>query len=278
MLLYIKYIISIASLVLIGYVPVYFFLLRKKILDLEYKNFSGKFFIAFLCFYIGSFLVTIFMIALSLFGLELRFEYMLIFTIFFSCLSLYLYFSKRFNYREKLRLKRMIKGAVTLEDNLKIKKGKVVTRSRRSRFSLRLDRLSLGTVLFVILALLTLGSFIIVVFFTFLFPIRFWDAIACWSLKAKAFFIDSDIFTYFTQHGYDFSHNSYPLYVSLLQAWIYTWIGRVDETLVRLYSPCFTSRVCLCCITFLERSLTSCYPCCWCLSFRYCRLLPTMVI
>ena len=238
-LLYLKYFVSIASLVLIGYVPVYFLLLRKKILDLEYKNISGKFFIAFLCFYVGSFLVTIFMITLSLFGISLRFEYLLMFVIFFSCLSLYFYFSKKFNYREKLRLKRMIKGAVTLDDNLKVKKGKIIFEPRRSRWSLKTDGFSLGIVLFAILSLLTLASFIMVVFFTFLFPIRFWDAIACWSLKAKAFFIDSDIFTFFTRHGYDFSHNSYPLYVSLLQCWIYIWIGKVDENLVKIIFPLF---------------------------------------
>jgi len=239
LLLYIKYFFSIASLLFIGYVPVYFLLLNKKILDLEYKNLSGKFFIAFLCFYTGSFLVTIFLMVLSLFGVEYQFEYILIFTVLFLCPSLYLYFSKRFKYREKLRLKRMIKGAVTLEDDLKVKKGRVISEQKKPRFVVKLDRSSLATALFIVLALLTLGSFLVVLFFTFLFPVRFWDAVACWSLKAKAFFIDSDIFAFYTQHRYEFSHPSYPLYTPLLQCWIYIWIGRVDENLVKVIFPLF---------------------------------------
>ncbi|MGM0365801.1 MAG: hypothetical protein ACQEP5_04635 [Actinomycetota bacterium] len=239
LVLYIKYFFSIASLVTIGYVPVYFLLLNKKILDLEYKNLSGKFFIAFLCFYTGSFIATIFLMVLSLFDISFEFEHIFIFSIVFLCPALYLYFSKRFYYREKIRLKKMIKGTVTLEDDLKIKKGKVVSEERKPRFSFRLSRSSFGTVLFVILAVLTLGSFLAVLFFAFLFPVRFWDAIACWSLKAKAFFIDSDIFTFYTDYRYEFSHHSYPLYLSLLQTWIYIWIGRVDENLVKIIFPLF---------------------------------------
>ncbi len=237
-LLYIKYFASIASLVCIGYVPVYFLLLNKKILDLEYKKLSGKFFITFLCFYMGSFMAAIFLMLLSLFGVQFQLEYIIIFTILFLCPSLYLYFSKKFSYREKIRLKRMIKGTVTLEDDLKIKKGRVVSEQKKPRLSIKPGR-SLGTALFIILALLTLGSFLAVLFFTFLFPIRFWDAVSCWSLKAKAFFIDSDIFTFYTQHQYGFSHHSYPLYISLLQSWIYIWIGRVDENLVKVIFPLF---------------------------------------
>ena len=238
-LLYIKYFYSIASLIVIGYVPVYFLLLNKKILDLEYKNLSGKFFIAFLCFYVGSFLATLFLMVLSLFAIEFQFEYMVIFSIVFLCPALYLYFSKRFAHREKIRLKRMIKGTVTLENDLEIKKGKVVEPKKIPRSSFKLTRKTPGTVIFVVLALLTFGSFLVVLFFTFLFPIRFWDAISCWSLKGKAFFIDSDIFTFYTQHQYEFSHHSYPLYVSLLQSWIYIWIDRVDENLVKIIFPMF---------------------------------------
>ena len=56
-----------------------------------------------------------------------------------------------------------------------------------------------------------------VLFFALLFPIRFWDAISCWSLKAKAFFIDKNIFTFYLDHDYGFAHNSYPVYLPLIQ-------------------------------------------------------------
>ncbi len=239
LLLYIKYFASIASLVVIGYVPVYFLLLNKKILDLEYKKLSGKFFIMFLCFYMGAFIATLFLMLLSLFAIEFQFVYLVIFTTMFLCPTLYLYFSKRFRYREKIRLKRMIKGAVTLEDDLKIKKGRVVTEQKKPKPPFQLRRSHFSTVLFALLALLTLGSFLVVLFFTFLFPIRFWDAVSCWSLKAKAFFIDSDIFAFYTQHQYTFSHHSYPLFLPLLQTWIYLWIDKVDENLVKIIFPLF---------------------------------------
>jgi hypothetical protein len=72
-----------------------------------------------------------------------------------------------------------------------------------------------------------------------LFPVRFWDAISCWSLKAKAFFIDGSIFPFYTGHNYIFSHLSYPLYLPLSQTWIYIWIGEADQTLVKIIFPVF---------------------------------------
>ena len=95
-LLYIKYFFAVVSPVFVGYIPVYYLLLRRKILDLEYKNLSGKFFIAFISFYIGSFIICIFMMLLSMAGFELRFDYMLVFVLIAISISSYLYFSKRF--------------------------------------------------------------------------------------------------------------------------------------------------------------------------------------
>ena len=78
-----------------------------------------------------------------------------------------------------------------------------------------------------------------VLFFALLFPIRFWDAISCWSLKAKAFFIDKNIFTFYLDHDYGFAHNSYPVYLPLIQTWIYIWLGNVNENLVKIIFPIF---------------------------------------
>ncbi|MFO7929340.1 MAG: hypothetical protein R6U35_06715 [Candidatus Humimicrobiaceae bacterium] len=254
-LLYIKYFFSLVSPVFVGYIPVYYLLLRRKILDLEYKNLSGKFFITFISFYIGSFIICILMMVLSMFGFNLEFDYVLVFVLVCISISAYLYFSKKFRYREKIRLKKMIKGTVTIEDNLKIKKGKVINGSKPKKISFRLDRGKLGDVLFALVAVLIFANFLAVLFFTFLFPVRFWDAVACWSLKGKAFFIDSDIFTFFTQHDYWFSHPSYPLYLSLLQTWIYTWLGKVDENLVKVIFPLFYLSLVFICYHFFRKKI-----------------------
>jgi hypothetical protein len=90
-----------------------------------------------------------------------------------------------------------------------------------------------------IFAFLIFINFCVVAFFTFLFPIRFWDAISCWSLKGRAFFIDGSVTAFYTQHQYGFTHLTYPLYISLSQTWIYIWLGEINETLVKAIFPLF---------------------------------------
>jgi len=93
--------------------------------------------------------------------------------------------------------------------------------------------------MFSIVVLFICLNVFIVVFFTFLFPIRFWDAISCWSLKGRAFYIDRSITAFFTEHNYEFSHQSYPLLLPLAQTWIYIWLGKIDETAVKVIFPFF---------------------------------------
>lgn len=122
-ILYIKYFFAVISPVFVGYVPVYFLLLRRKSLgpggkspespeytdlsyknpkyssdwkdntlecknkntdieyeveykgqeySLEYESLSGRFFIAFISFYIGFFIITNFMVILCLVRIPLR--------------------------------------------------------------------------------------------------------------------------------------------------------------------------------------------------------------
>jgi len=78
-----------------------------------------------------------------------------------------------------------------------------------------------------------------VVFLTVLFPIRFWDAISCWSLKGIAFFIDGIINNFYTAHDYGFSHPSYPLYLPLMQTWLLSWMGQINENILKIIFPLF---------------------------------------
>ncbi|MCJ7472398.1 MAG: glycosyltransferase family 39 protein, partial [Actinobacteria bacterium] len=96
-------------------------------------------------------------------------------------------------------------------------------------------------ILYIVLTVLVIANFLLVVFFTVLYPIKFWDAISCWSLKGKAFFIDGTINNFFTEHSYTFSHLSYPLYLPLIQTWVLTWMGEANENLLKLIFPIFYS-------------------------------------
>ena len=95
--------------------------------------------------------------------------------------------------------------------------------------------------IFIILTVLVVANFLLIIFFTVLYPIKFWDAISCWSLKGKAFFIDGTINKFFTEHNYTFSHNSYPIYLPLIQTWVLTWMGESNENLLKLIFPIFYS-------------------------------------
>jgi 4-amino-4-deoxy-L-arabinose transferase-like glycosyltransferase len=42
-------------------------------------------------------------------------------------------------------------------------------------------------------------------------------------------------------HDYGFSHPSYPLYLPLLQTWLLTWMGEINENILKLIFPIFYS-------------------------------------
>jgi len=94
-------------------------------------------------------------------------------------------------------------------------------------------------ILFIIFIFLIIINFGVVVFMAVLFPVRFWDAISCWSFKGKAFFIDGIINNFYTAHDYSFSQLSYPLYLPLIQTWLLNWMGDVNENLLKLIFPVF---------------------------------------
>ena len=110
--------------------------------------------------------------------------------------------------------------------------------------SLEVPRFSEGRtskMIFIILTVLIILNFAMVVFLTIIFPIRFWDAISCWSLKGKAFFIDGIINNFYTAHDYGFSHPSYPLYLPLIQTWLLSWMGDINENFLKIIFPIFYS-------------------------------------
>jgi len=213
MLVYLKLILAILSLFFIGYIPVYFLLLKNNSSSARYNSISRRFYIFFISFYAGALIISLFFIAVSL--LEIKYNIWLVrsLSLIAFIFFLYCYFSgKHFN--------------------------------EKNKFPKNFGPAKTEKAIFIIFAALIAVNFAIVLFFAMLFPIRFWDAVSCWSLKGKAFFIDGSINTFYSEHHYGFSHLSYPLYLPLIQTWIYFWMGEINENLVKIIFPLFYCSSC----------------------------------
>ena len=207
---------SLVSLFFIGYAPAYFILLYKKEGGTNFTGLAGKFFIFFISFYLGLFISSIYLIILSLSGIKFSFEAVWIFSLVFFL------FSAASAVLQALKNRKNLFNSIDAQDK-RTGPGEVMLFRKKG----------LENTVFAIAVTLIILNSLAVQFFTWLFPVRFWDAISCWSLKAKAFFTDGSILPFYTQHNYDFSHLSYPLLAPLAQAWEYIWLGSLNETLVK---------------------------------------------
>ncbi len=102
-----------------------------------------------------------------------------------------------------------------------------------------LNKQKLLKIIELILLVLILFQVLTSIFITVIFPVRFWDAITCWSFKAKAFFLDKTIYDFYSKHSYKFSHPSYPILLPLLQTYSYFSMGTSNENLMKLIFPLF---------------------------------------
>jgi hypothetical protein len=65
-----------------------------------------------------------------------------------------------------------------------------------------------------------------------------WDGLLVWEAKATIGFRHNGVLPlqYFNG-GYEVSHVAYPLFLPLLQLWIYEWLGHIDQSMVMLIGP-----------------------------------------
>ncbi len=229
--IYIRLFLALASFIFAGYIAIYFLLLRKGRPAYggaggavpyclpgsagngyrQLSSFSQTLFICFISFYAGIFIISNFLMLLSMAKIKFSFMLALLFTaVCFMGFCIIAIYGKLNN-----------KTAACFKDVKNVTPGKT--------------GLILTAVIWFFIAL----CFAAVLFFTFLFPIRFWDAVSCWSLKGRAFFLDGSVTSFYTSHSYGFSHLSYPLYLPLSQTWIYIWLGYADERLVKILFPLF---------------------------------------
>lgn len=229
-------ILAIISLFFIGYVPVYFLLLKDHSAALKFRSFSGRAFIFFISFYTGMFIASIYLMILSLAGFEYSLAGTGIFSAVFFIASAFLFT------RKEISISRNKSSGVHNSKNLYEDSGKYNTnKAKESEYPSRWWKPhgKSGNIIFYFFVFLIFLNFLVVLFLALLFPIRFWDAIACWSLKGKAFFIDAGIMPFFENHDYQFAHLTYPLYLPLMQTWIYAWMGKINENMVKIIFPLF---------------------------------------
>ena len=261
-MVYIYFVLSILSLFFIGYLPAYFLIPGKSGFRVGSRTISGGFFIFFISFYLGSLMAAWLLIVLSLLDINYSAELLIGISSVFFVFYLYNFMSRKFRNRERKKINKLERDIKTARDSRRIKNvsekdleddmpplpmpphsendpqpgGDTGQERLGHEKSTKQAR-----ILFIVLTVLVVANFLLVVFFTVLYPIKFWDAISCWSLKGKAFFIDGTINNFFTEHSYTFSHLSYPLYLPLIQTWVLTWMGEANENLLKLIFPIFYS-------------------------------------
>lgn len=100
-----------------------------------------------------------------------------------------------------------------------------------------------------------------------------WDGLFNWEAKALiAFRHNGAIPLGFYTSGYEITHVAYPVYLSLLQAWVYEWLGHIDQSMVKLIGPYLYLAAVLLLISSAKRAANSLYGsrlllfCCsgWC--------------
>ncbi len=257
-----KLIPAIASFVFIGYPFSYFLIVRSRLAasDIEaymrYKNIYGSVLNIILSFFIGTLIATLYLNTLSLLGINFSFLNITIFSGIFLIISVFIYAKYK---RRLIEVAKFSAGSIDNVFFLNFRRLRIIKKSseknpetgysfeqlslKKPDFKTRFEKFkndpgTVNTLKSIIIILIAVNC-LAVLFFAILFPIRFWDAISCWSLKAKAFFIDKNIFTFYQNHNYGFAHNSYPVYLSLIQTWIYIWLGNVNENLAKIIFPIF---------------------------------------
>jgi hypothetical protein len=68
-----------------------------------------------------------------------------------------------------------------------------------------------------------------------------WDGLLIWELKARYAYLNGGALPvqYFSDASRVFSHPEYPLFLPMLETWIYFWIGDCDQYWVKLIFPLF---------------------------------------
>jgi len=65
-----------------------------------------------------------------------------------------------------------------------------------------------------------------------------WDGLFNWESKARFVFLNrGSIPLHLYSRDFDFGHVRYPLLLPLTEAWIYSWLGQMNQSLIKLVGP-----------------------------------------
>lgn len=180
---------------------------------------------------IGVGIVSLVMILISLLEINFALQTILLF------LTIIILISFSFLIYRKVQTKAVKNNHAVLDKNLDRINKNINENSKSSTIPFK--RQKLLKIIEIVLLVLILFQVLASIFITVIFPVRFWDAITCWSFKAKAFFLDKTIYDFYSKHSYKFSHPSYPILLPLLQTYSYFSMGTLNENLMKLIFPLF---------------------------------------
>ena len=68
-----------------------------------------------------------------------------------------------------------------------------------------------------------------------------WDGLLNWEIKARIAFLSGGAIplSFFSDPTRPWTHPEYPLLLPLTEAWIYSWIGRADQGIIKILFPVF---------------------------------------
>ena len=90
------------------------------------------------------------------------------------------------------------------------------------------------------LCLILLAEFIAVLWFQCRASLG-WDGLLVWEIKARYAFLHGGVVPkpYFSDDTRAWSHPEYPLFLPLVETWLYLWVGDCDQSWVRVIFPVF---------------------------------------
>jgi hypothetical protein len=94
------------------------------------------------------------------------------------------------------------------------------------------------TALFILIAMQTCYNF----FRAVIKPVEAYDAVAIYGLKSKILYLAGGLPAGFFEDvssGFHGAHADYPLLVPLCETWVYTFLGRIDDIIVKMLFPLF---------------------------------------
>jgi hypothetical protein len=235
---------AIFSFLVIGYPFAYFLLVRESqeayhvYSYMAYIKEYGRTFVLIISFFFGTLVAALYLNILSFFpgGYSFVWAASLTGAFLIADIVLLVFARKRFKKSSRSSLHAISDAKFLLFE----KKQKVQAKSGCKE---RLKRLSADSRFQNIVAGLLIAFIVFHVatslFFAVLYPVRFWDAISCYSLKAKAFFIDASIMPFYSEHGHSFSFLSYPIYFSLVQTWVMIGMRHINENILKILFSIF---------------------------------------